>query len=771
MKNKTIKKTSLKKTLIKTHLSIAGIGTILLIISLIAIIRLETISNQLITTNLPLTTLMSDIKSNLQSSLANLRGWINIDNPNFQRERHANWNTYIIPDLNSLESILSKKQKTPLQPLVSKLHATLRDLNMWQWRIEDVAHKPENKIARFFLKERVTPSYKNMINLSNNLSHSQRNNKIVNDSLIYNIANIKAALRSFMLNLNEYITSNNTFQLNEVNISLSKIQLTLGKISDQKQDIDSSQQNSITDLQNQFHSLIQLKNQLINIHNQASNDIALDWLQHKAIPLANQASTILNLILHMNQQNDTSQLATLNELSHAIIITISIFIGLLILLSLGLALFNSKLILKPIRSLSYATQQLAQGKLNHNIPINREDELGELTHAFNVMREQRIFAENKTRAVIETATDAIISIDSSGSIVSCNKATLQLFGYQENELLGKNISILMPEPYQSKHDSYIQNYLKTKQKHIIGSRREVTAVTKSKKIIPIMLSVNEIRVENDISFTGIIHDLTEEKQQQAREEKIKEDLFHLQKLETVSTLAGGLAHDFNNILFVISGLIELQMKRLKESHLDTELLSRTQKSLDHGAVLIRQLLDFSRNSPPQQVALQINPLIKETAELLSTTLQKSVTIQLELAPELPDISADKNQLLQVFLNLGNNANDAMPEGGTLTLRSTTFQTDTNITHADQELPAGSYVQVSIKDTGSGIPDDLLKKIYEPFFTTKQVGKGTGLGLAMIYGIIQRHKAIITVESQPNQGTTFTIFFPITTQANQTEDAT
>ncbi len=216
------------------------------------------------------------------------------------------------------------------------------------------------------------------------------------------------------------------------------------------------------------------------------------------------------------------------------------------------------------------------------------------------------------------------------------------------------------------------------------------------------------------------------------------------KMEALGRLAGGVAHDFNNLLTVISGYAQLLLARLPQSDPLRPDVEEILKSSARGAALTNQLLAFSRRQPAQPRILDLNALIANTAKMLRRVIGENISLQTSLAPSVPTIHADPNQIEQILVNLAVNARDAMPKGGLLAIRTTV---------------EGRHVVLSISDNGRGMSPDTIAHVFEPFFTTKEIGKGTGLGLSTVYGIVKQANGEITVESTPGQGATFRIFFP------------
>jgi two-component system, cell cycle sensor histidine kinase and response regulator CckA len=249
--------------------------------------------------------------------------------------------------------------------------------------------------------------------------------------------------------------------------------------------------------------------------------------------------------------------------------------------------------------------------------------------------------------------------------------------------------------------------------------------------------------------------------------RLEDQLRHAQKMEAVGQLAAGIAHDFNNILTVIqgnlsllSGATEQERQQTPTAPLDPEALTQTLDAAQRAAALTRQLLTFSRKQVFQPVALDVNDLIQRQSQLLSRLLGEHVTIHTHLGPELPAAYGDAMSIEQAVVNLSINARDAMPQGGQLLLGTHQVRVEAENIPAKSEALPGDYICITVADSGQGMDETTLRRIFEPFFTTKGVGKGTGMGLAMVYATVQQHKGWINVKSQLGKGTSFAVYLPV-----------
>ncbi len=362
-------------------------------------------------------------------------------------------------------------------------------------------------------------------------------------------------------------------------------------------------------------------------------------------------------------------------------------------------------------------------------------------------------SEVRLSAILETAVDAFITIDDRGIVETFNPAAEKLFGYAAGEVMGRNVSLLMPSPYREEHDSYLARYASTGERRIIGIGREATGLHKDGTTFPIDLSVGESWIGGRQLFTGVVRDISERKRAeavlQAKDEEVKlmsQQLWQATKLATVGELAAGIAHELNNPLATVSLRVEGLLATLPGDSPHRRVLEIVEGEVERMAHLVANLLQFSRRSRRQVSTLAVADELDRTLDLIRYQFRKrGIEVCREFDGDYRPVLADRQQLRQVFLNLLTNALDAMPQGGTLTLRVRPGE--------------GGRVSVDIADTGPGIQPEHLDKVTEPFFTTKEEGKGTGLGLAICKRIVQEHGGTLAIDSAVGRGTTVSVVLP------------
>ena len=357
-------------------------------------------------------------------------------------------------------------------------------------------------------------------------------------------------------------------------------------------------------------------------------------------------------------------------------------------------------------------------------------------------------AASHYKAILETTVDAIITIDTQGIVQTFNTAAEKIFGYRAEEVIGNNVKMLMPAPYQSEHDSYIGRYLETGVPKIIGIGRQVTGRRKDGTEFPMDLAVSEVPLKDKRLFAGIVRDITERK-------RLEEQLVQSAKLAAVGKLVSGIAHEVNNPVSIIKMHIASLMQDIESQKLPKDLLDALkiiQRQNNKISQIMVGLLAFSRQGSFSPEWTDVNQTVHVALGLVENTLQnQSIVYQAELKDSLPKVFLDPIRIEQVLVNLFNNAIDTMSSGGVLTV-STAQETDE--THRD-------WVVIRVEDTGEGIDEEHINQLFDPFFTTKEVGEGTGLGLSVSYGLIQEHGGRIEVSSQRGKGTEFQIYLPVT----------
>ncbi len=358
--------------------------------------------------------------------------------------------------------------------------------------------------------------------------------------------------------------------------------------------------------------------------------------------------------------------------------------------------------------------------------------------------------------LMETIPDIIWVVDLGGALLLWNRKLGAVLGLAELELRGRLLSELFSPADRQAVDQALRE----------GAERghcgfEAHLLAADGTLVPYHWTGARLRDEEGhvTGLTGVGRDITERKQAEEALRQHEEQVRQLQKMEAIGQLAGGIAHDFNNLLMVIKGRAELLLRRVPDGDSTGSALAAIEQAADRGTALIRQLLVFSRTQVLQRKVLDLNGVVSDMAGMLRRLITEAIELEIRLGEGVSRVRADLVQLEQIIMNLGLNAQDAMPRGGRLTIATANVDVDTGFAPRHEGVNLGPYVMLEVRDTGVGMDKTIQSKIFEPFFTTKLPGKGTGLGLATVYGIIKQHDGWISVDSEPGHGATFRVYLP------------
>lgn len=469
----------------------------------------------------------------------------------------------------------------------------------------------------------------------------------------------------------------------------------------------------------------------------------------------------------------------------------------MMLLSSLLAYSIAKSLSQPIQNLVIGTEELAHGNFSHRIDIDSSDEIGRLSATFNSMAENLekessirkraetklkehrddlgILVEKRTaellksearlktseakfRGLVESSNDLIWEVDREGIYTYISPQAVKILGYEPEDIVGKMIvDFIVP----GDRDEIFLSFKKSVEKAVPIVAKGHTNLHKSGHQIILETSGSPFFNENGevAGYRGIDRDITERHLAERDKKKLEEQLYQAQKMESIGRLAGGIAHDFNNILSAINGYAELCLIQMGEDQPLRKHIGVILESGQRAARLTEQLLAFGRRQIIRHELIDLNKEIVDTRKMLDRILGENIEIEIFQANDLWPVKAAHSQMEQVVMNLAVNARDAMPLGGHLTLETANVILDESYQKEHFDITPGNYVMLAISDNGVGIDEATKEHIFEPFYSTKKEGKGTGLGLATVYGIVKQNKGEIHVYSEPGKGSMFKIYLP------------
>ena len=437
-------------------------------------------------------------------------------------------------------------------------------------------------------------------------------------------------------------------------------------------------------------------------------------------------------------------------------------VGIMVMLLL-LFIFISfyKSVMLTISALNQAAERMKKGDVG-GIDLSANDELGDVASAFNAIAEELVKVSSHMSAVVDHAVDGIITINSDGRIKLFNPASEYIFGYTFDEVLGKDITMLMPEQYREGHRTGLQRYCDTSEARMIGRPFELEGLRKDGAAFPMELSITEMNLEGKQMFIGVVRETTER-------HELENQLRHSQKMEAVGALVGGVAHNFNNLLAGILGKAYMARMKLGKSEDALPYLNSIESISLQAGEMVKQLLTFAHKDFFQHK--QITPLdllIKEGFNTVKLGISEDIDLSINIMMRDMMINCDATQIQQVLMNMMNNARDALADSDEkrMAVRLTVCQPDEAFYSRHENLEKGKYACLTISDSGHGMDAQTREKIFDPFYTTKDVGSGTGLGLSSAFGTVKSHGGVIEVDSGVGQGTTFSVYLPLVEGAGE-----
>jgi hypothetical protein len=444
-------------------------------------------------------------------------------------------------------------------------------------------------------------------------------------------------------------------------------------------------------------------------------------------------------------------------------------------------------LLRPFRALRAATESIAGGDYSTRIPAVGLNELRALARSTELMRmrlvatlAEREQAEFRFRQLFDTAPDAMIAVEWDGSVTMANTRAVRMFGYRAGEFIGRAVETLVPADDRDALTRERTQFFADPENRPLQAGLKMTGRRRDGSTFPAEVALSAMPSEQGQVVTAAVRDVSDRLAMEAERERLRAEAEQeraqrrsqqTQRLESLGQLVGGVAHDFNNLLNVIQGYTDFTADEIRPlAQADPTLtpvlddIEQVRAATKQAARLTRQLLTFARHEVTRPEVLNLNQAVQGAAQLLHRTLGEHIELTFTREPALWPIKADRSQLEQVLVNLAVNARDAMPKGGRLTIDTGNVDVDEAYASGRPGLVPGRYVRLRVSDTGVGMDRATLDRVFEPFFSTKPKGRGTGLGLATVYGIITGAGGTIDVYSEPGLGTAISVLLPATTES-------
>ncbi len=496
------------------------------------------------------------------------------------------------------------------------------------------------------------------------------------------------------------------------------------------------------------------------------------------------AGAVLQSMITTAQEKVTQRIAGSQMMFINALLGVSVLV---VVIAVSLVIGVWRTLLRPFEALRTAIDTVAGGDYDTHIPVIGPRELKGVGRSMELMRMRLVTtladrerAEIRFRQLFDAAPDAMIAVEWDGSVTMANTQAVRMFGYRAGEFIGRGVETLVPEEVRGALEQERIRYFADPEVQPLQSGMKISGLRRDGSRFPAEITLSALPTEQGRLVTAAIRDVSERLAMEAERERLRAEAERerterrtqqAQRLESLGQLVGGVAHDFNNLLNVIQGYTDFTAEEIQPLVQANPKLApvlddieQVQAATQQAARLTRQLLTFARHEVTRPEVLDLNQAVQGAGQLLRRTLGEHITLTINPEPALWPVKADRGQLEQVLVNLAVNARDAMPGGGRLTIDTGNLDVDETYAEGRPGLQPGRYVRLRVSDTGVGMDRATLDRVFEPFFSTKPKGRGTGLGLATVYGVITGAGGTIDVYSEPGLGTAISVLLPASAES-------
>ncbi|MEE9397022.1 MAG: ATP-binding protein, partial [Methylococcales bacterium] len=783
---------SLWRELLRSHLNVAAVGVIMIILSAAATFGLRHYAIELATINTPITIATGHLETGVQKSIANLRGWMSIDNPRFVNDRNKVWADEIYPAIEELKRL--KKNDVRSQKSLSTLETELYDLDMWQWLIEDVAQTPGNTPANALVELLIEPLTSIMFTAITAMVDIAISTK--DSTTLRSLLNLRTVLYQVDNHLLRFINQGTQFDKGIHKKLLSRIDRYALRLIFANPGREMDKEEQLIIFKNALVAYHALTEEAILIRESADWNVSHFLLASTVLPLEQKISRQLNAISKNEQMKATHVAAMVNQIGWWIpLVTATLFL-LMLYISYRMAKKESQVFIQPVIELETAKEKITQS----------------LAEA-NALSRTLMQHEERTRTIVDSSPAGIITITQQGSIQSFNAAAERLFGYTSEQVMNKNVSMLMPVNQAMQHDGYLRNFLRTRESKIIGMGRELVGLHSDGTEVDIFLSISEIRFGDSKLFLGMVTDISDQVTQrrilvdaneelqasseelQAQQEELRvanEELVvnakalemsqqqtelkaneleetSRYKSEFMANMSHELRTPLNSLLILSNALSENDEGNLSADEVESATVVRD--SGKHLLELINEILNLSKVEAGKMVIENTHITLSVLSTALNSRFKhmatdKEIGFSINISEVTTEFVSDESMLSHILSNLISNAIKFTTQGE-VKLDINSVESSTILEGQDKLLA------FSVIDTGIGIAKEQQSTVFEAFqqvdgSTNRQYG-GTGLGLSIVESYTELLGGTIELKSELGQGSTFTLYLPETPAIENKED--